>query len=391
MMRILQNLTDRQTRVIMVANYAAFYSGNFIASLTALEELLTKRDVSVSYIFPKNAPFSNWGDSKGKYAENHEIHVVDFEPYVLATALRAMVRAESKNLHMIVHMHFLDWKTIATVTRILKKEKCTLIVQEHMRVDFGREQIGLSLVSRGKECIKRLFYKYAVTPCLVIGVSDAVYQDICQIRGKRTQTYMVRNAIAISRLDGQGGNVLQLDPFHDVVIFGTHFERKGVDIALKAVIKAGNDLRLIVLTHHEADAIERLDALCKEWRSYADVFHVVEDIQDVYSYALCFLSPSRSEAFGYAVVEAAYCDTQVIASNIPGQNSMKCIPDIQWVRAEDVNDLARALSYCYKMRRDHLEELKEEKLVQCAYIRSHFSVEKWCAEILKVYGLNEKG
>lgn len=371
----------------MVANYAAFYSGNFIASLTALEKELAKLNVPVTYVFPVKAPFSNWGEN-GKYDENHVIQTTDFEPHALAVTLREIVHSKAAPLHTIVHMHFLDWKAIGAVSKALRREECTLVVQEHMRADFGLENIAaLSWKQRGKEWIKRILYKRVTSACRMIGVSDAVYHDLCNIRGEYSKTYMVRNAIATSRLDGQRDNNLKLDPSRDVVIFGTHFERKGVDTALKAVMKAGNGLRLVVLTHREAEASERLDALCTEWRRYAAVYHVVEDIASVYNYALCFISPSRSEAFGYAVAEAAYCDTQVIASDIPGQNSMKCVPGIQWVGAEDENDLAEALTSCYEKRQNHLEELKEQKKVQQDYIRSHFGVETWCKEILKVYGL----
>ena len=48
-------------RVIYVSNYAAFYSGNFISSLMALEEKLNQCNIAVSYVFPERAPFFNWG------------------------------------------------------------------------------------------------------------------------------------------------------------------------------------------------------------------------------------------------------------------------------------------------------------------------------------------
>lgn len=198
---------------------------------------------------------------------------------------------------------------------------------------------------------------------------------------------MVRNAISTDRLDGKRNNILDLDPNHDVVIFGTHFERKGVDLALQAVIKAGNGIKLIILTHNENDAIEKLNDICTEWSKYVNIFHVVEDIPSVYNYALCFISPSRSEAFGYAVVEAAYCETQVVASAIPGQDSMKCIPGIKWIRSENVDDLAEALVYCYNRRKYCKKEMNEVKQIQKNYIRTNFDVETWCKEILKIYGL----
>lgn len=381
-------LKHRKTRVIFVANYAAFYSGNFIASLTELEKQLIRRGITVLYVFPKNAPFCNWEEG-GKFDEHHAIHTVDFEPHALTVELKNIVRSETEDSYTIVHMHFLAWKDIGIITRKLKNENCMFVAQEHMRVDFGRGHSGLTLMRKCKAYIKQVLYKYATAKCRMIGVSDAVYEDLCQIRGKKSQTYMVRNAISTSRLDGSRCNSLNLNPLRDVVIFGTHFERKGVDIALNAVIESELPVRLVVLTHHEQDAEKRLDALYPSWHKYAVVEHVVEDIATVYDYALCFISPSRSEAFGYAVVEAAYCDTQVIASDIPGQNSIRCVPGIQWVKADSVDSLVDALTYCYEIKSNQSEIIKVQKEKQRAYIREHFGLNVWCDEIMKIYGLYE--
>ena len=43
------------------------------------------------------------------------------------------------------------------------------------------------------------------------------------------------------------------------------------------------------------------------------------------------------------------------------QNSMKCIPNIQRVHTEELDDLAEAVLYCYKMYKDYMDELKEQK------------------------------
>ena len=370
----------------MVANYAAFYSGNFIASLNALEAMLAEHGVGVSYVFPKNAPFANWGED-GRYLEYHDVRTADFAPTVLAAELKKLVQSDILAAHTIIHMHFLDWKAIGAITRALRGEGCILIAQEHMRMDFGREQAKRTLVRRAKDWLKQRLYRYATSDCRMLGVSDAVYQDLCRIRGEYAQTYLVRNAISTQRLDGAWDNALSLDPMRDVVIFGTHFERKGVDIALRAVMRAKSKLRLVVLTHREAETQVKLDAVEPEWSNYAAVYHVVENIASVYNYALGFLSPSRSEAFGYAVVEAAYCDTQVIASDIPGQNSIKCVPGIRWVHTEQADELAEALDACYQLRLTKPKKLQAQKEEQKNYIRTHFGVESWCEEIMQVYGM----
>ena len=62
----------------MVANYAAFYSGNFIASLNALEVMLAERGVKVSYVFPKNALFANWGEVADTEGRTKKLHPHEF-------------------------------------------------------------------------------------------------------------------------------------------------------------------------------------------------------------------------------------------------------------------------------------------------------------------------
>lgn len=383
-----QKKTAGRQRLIIVSNFAAFYAGNFIASLSALEKAVEKLGISVEYVFPKNAIFSNWGEN-GRYAENHVIYTADFHPKELASALKDIVQQPKQKVHTIIHMHFLDYKTIGTINRALRQDNCSMIVQEHMRIDFAQEQKKSSLTRRIKDVIKRMLYKYNTAGCRLIGVSDAVYQDLCAIRGNNSSIYMVRNAISTDRLNDSGhlDNILGLDSLHDVVIFGTHFNRKGVDIALRAVMMAGNNLRLVILAHNEEETEEKLDSIDSKWREYAAVYHVVKDISGIYNHSLCFISTSRSEAFGYAVAEAAYCETQVIASDIPGQNTMKCIPGIMWVHPERTDELADAIAKCYKLRRDNQDELNHQKTIQQAYITENFGLKKWCEDIIKLYSV----
>lgn len=98
-----------------------------------------------------------------------------------------------------------------------------------------------------------------------------------------------------------------------------------------------------------------------------------------------FISPSRSEAFGYSVVEAAYCETQVIASDIPGQNSLKDIPGILWIEKENSVALSNAIDKCFYRRKKQLDYLKKQKKVQKEYIRKNYNLNTWCDEIIEVY------
>ena len=69
----------------------------------------------------------------------------------------------------------------------------------------------------------------------------------------------------------------------------------------------------------------------------------VENIKEVYEKTDIFLAPARSEAFGYAVVEALYCGCEVIASDIPGQNKIEKYVGIRWIQSENVEELQKAI------------------------------------------------
>lgn len=68
---------------------------------------------------------------------------------------------------------------------------------------------------------------------------------------------------------------------------------------------------------------------------------------------------------------------------------MKCIPGIQWICTEQVDDLTVALLKCYELHRDYHEKIERLKGMQREYIDKYFGIEKWCKEIMKVYKLEE--
>lgn len=102
-----------------------------------------------------------------------------------------------------------------------------------------------------------------------------------------------------------------------------------------------------------------------------------------------FLSPSREEGFTYSVVEAAYCGCQVILSRCPGQEEyMKHqIPPFHWLEdpntVDITNDLTQEILRAYKMPQGTKEEMVRESQ---KYLESHFKMNKWVEDVVKIYG-----
>lgn len=353
----------------MVADYAAYYLGNFMESLAALEEALGKKSISVEYILPESAPLERYGD----FSKKHVIHTCVFEPQEIARTVSSRIGEGD----CIVHCHFVGPRIVAAIKKVLRGLNCPIVVHEHMRCDWGMKS--------PKGLVKKLFWHRVLSGCHVITVSSAVEDDMRAILGGQSIS-RVENAVSTERLDRVNADLSgSYDSLRDVVIFGTHFERKGVDIALKAVGECENNLRLVVLTHDENAAIQMLDACDANWRKRCEVRHVVQNPADVYRACLCFVSPSRSEAFGYAVAEAAYCGCQVVASDILGQNDMKDIPGINWVPVEDVRALSSALDKCVERARAESAEFKGQESIARKYVREHYGLPAWVDGVLKVY------
>lgn len=170
-----------------------------------------------------------------------------------------------------------------------------------------------------------------------------------------------------------------------VLVFGTHFERKAVDVAMSGcdrLIKQGRDVTLTVPVHSEGECASKVIALRGGVPRWMHIVPVTEDVPSFYSSHDLFLSPSRSEAFGYAAVEAAYMGCGVVASDVPGQNSLKGIDGIQWVRPNDPEDLANAMV----ASADLLSARTGNDLGALrASLESQYGIGRWIADMLKVY------
>ncbi len=362
-------------KVVFVADYAAHYQGNFLSSLNSFEKALRERGIEVEYVFPEKAPFEKWGSD---YTVRHVVHPCDFKPGSLAQTLRELMKDDE---FTVVHTHFLSLRSLIAIRKALKGCNCQVVFHEHMRLDWLSQGSPSTL-------LKKALYRRTLKDCKAVAVSSAVRDDLVAVLGSSENVYLVKNAISFDRLDDSGDQKAEgYDSGRDILIFGTHFMRKGVDIALRAMQISDCNLRLIVLATNKEDAISRLQQLDPSWQDYCVVRHVVQDISSVYRSVLCFISPSRSEAFGYAVAEAAYCGAQVIASDVPGQNTMKDIPNISWVAVDDAAALSVAIETCLERSNTGSSLLAKQRVETKAYVKENYGLSSWVNEMLGVYGV----
>lgn len=322
----------------------------------------------VSFILPSAARDKKWEIDLGSY----DMHYVEFNTPEYDQCILSLLEDKT-----IIHTNFLDPKALLHIQNLVGN-KAILLHHEHMRL------CGTSS-SKLKEITKELIYGHALYRWQFIGVSPAVYQDLCKWFGKK-RSYLVTNAISYKRLDTTYSP--QLPEYDKPVasIFGTHFLRKGTDLAIRAIegSKLKDQIYLLILAHCPKDTRNEILESVGHIPDFVKIARPVTDVQEVYHKSFVFLSPSRSEAFGYAVIEAAYVGTQVIASDIPGQNTMKDVPGLHWVTEENANQLRTAIEKCYdryEVEGEGRNEVEETK----HYIKEHYSLDAWTEQVVGIY------
>lgn len=361
----------RGISVLYICNYAADYSGNFIAALAKLACEQEKIN-DVYFLFPIQAKGKCWLNRLPNMEKS--VRFSDFQPLELYKACKRLA-ADIKG-QTIVHTHFVENTGMLAVNLCFRYSIC----HYHMTVP-ERNTLKRKIKCR----INNLICKNTV----LIGVSQPVTEDL-QKYYKRNKCVCIPNAIDFESLESATScdwnpTFIIKDSFA-ILIHGTHFYRKGVDIAVKAVRKINQDtglrVKLYITSHHPNQTKEEIKAL-GDVGEYHEVIRVVENIKDLYDCIDVFISPSRQEAFGYAVAEAAYSKCQVVATDVPGQNTMRDIPEIQWVEAENIDGLTSAiLKAIENQQKGNVSQIKEK---QKTYVKKHYDVANWVTNVMMLY------
>ena len=360
--------TMQYKKVIFICNFAANYGGNFLASLNELSKKLKKSGIEIEYVFPIAAKDKKW-----------EINLNDYKVNYINIDNKEEIKKYFKTSLIpkcIIHTNFLGSKQLLKIKQAVgTRSDIRIIFHEHMDLDPKKNKLKNILL---KLCVKFVFHNI-----FFVGVSPSVYKRLCLIHGKN-RTYLVENAISFKRLDKKSKNPFPTDSKEHLIIFGTDYKRKGADIAIRALqnSKYNSNLELDIITHNVEEAKEYIRQDNETIPDNVKVLSTDNNVQDFYNNSLAFLSPSRHEAFGYAVVESAYCGTQVVASDVPGQDTLKKIPFIYWVKKENVNQLTEAIDSIYEKSDS---ERQEEAHINKEFIVQNYSLDAWVDKIIDIY------
>lgn len=365
--------------ILHLTDYGAPYAGNFFASLRALERLLVERGDRAVYALPARAKSRVWAQEEAKAREIHFLQAGGFVAYYRQVR-RLLIETQAD----IVHEHFIHFTEKVAAWLAIKtcghRVKTVLHLHNHIKIP--------------KNPLLRLPHMlYFRSVSRFVCCSESVAAHLIADGAAKERVCVAENAIAFERLDAYDPALRATHKLAETaklaLMFGYDYEVKGVDIALNAVRllreREGLPATLAIVLSSRLDEVR--DRICAEL-SLPDVPDWVmllpprEDVASYYHMADVFLSPSRQEGFCYALVEAAYCKTLVLASNIAAQRDL-ALPKSAFFPPQDSSALSMALLRVLREEDTPSRILALEQTA--ARVRETYSLSRWAERICAAF------
>lgn len=358
--------------VLQVCAYGAEYSGNFIASLEALEKDLKKKNIQTIYAFIGRAADKNWCREIQKRTKVYFLPEAKARIHPKTYLIFKKIYAENKI--DIVHTHFELYDIPATLmapesTKVFWHLHDPLTRHKGLRGMLWKYQYGIV----GKRAT-------------LLSVAEQ-YRDYVVLLGfPYNQTHLLLNSINLNRV-----NTVRSSGKHDFqfLTFGWDFYRKGDDIMLnvcKRLNHEGYQFRFLLNGNDKTWGVLQ-DYLKGEKPEYLDVCNPVEDINELFGKADVFIQASRRETFSYAVCEAAYAGMPVISSDIAGLEWAHDLPSVFFFENENEEQLYQLM----KAHLNHSIDLDPDIITQTrTLIEKEYSLTAWTKKVMSFYGVEQK-
>ncbi len=370
----------RNARVLIAAQYAAPYEGNFIASLKAMQyELITKYNALCAFVFPKPMCQQPWAE---RFMSENKVYLTGSADTLISRAEADAVISEFKP--DLIHTHFEGYdralfdaaRRLSQPTRIVWHMHDSLVyLSNPLKAAY---QFFCFFRHYGRPFFP-LKNRGGVNPC-IIGVCRHEPDFIRKFRlGIKTNECVIPNGINIQRINQN------LKKGHDTFTFlafaGRHIQKR-VDLLLLAadsLVKAGYKLRVVVVDGQSPTHAGNLFTESPEWLTE---IKPQEDINAIYALADCFVSTSVHETFSYAIGEAAVFGLPVIQSDIDGTMWNASNPSAFLFKSENVEDLKRVM---LNVMTTPSEQLSKQCAASAANIIKDYSLETWAEKVVSFF------
>ena len=369
--KIMNNFGNSNT--ILITDYNAPYGGNLLRSFIALEKQMVSDGNQLFYLFPKRAAEKDWVIDLMHMSDKERVFFFEEDPISIAKTIKEIARKYDVN---IVYAHLCRHKTqigIALARHVWQRgSKLVQHYHNHAKIPHN--------------VLKKVFniagYKILFNGDLAIGCSKSVAESIPLSKKKKVY---VDNAIDFTRLDTYDADYRILPEGDDrktVLLFGFHYSRKGVDIALDAmapIAERENVVLALCLAANKEEIEQKIIEKYGKIPNWVVFLGPRDDVGTYYHSADIFLSAAREEGFCYSIVESVYCGDICISSRIGGCPLQ--IPGLYIFETENSKELQETL---IEILHAQPEELQKRKKESRDYSVVNYHVETWAKGIVDI-------
>jgi glycosyltransferase involved in cell wall biosynthesis len=367
--------------VLHLAYYAGPYSGNFISSLTALDEVLNNSGYRQVLVFPDIAKDRPW---------LRELYKKEINIYLIPTnstfqMVKDVYKIAKKENAKILHTHFTTFDLKAWIVKMLSK--CmghSRSIIWHIHSPSAEE---FSIVRWLKDTVK---YRIIGKDLYTVVVSAGGFQNMLGRGLIENRSFMIPNGIVIKRIlqSTKTRKEMRQEFFadDDLVILHLGWDpiRKGVDILLQSgedLINQGLKIKILLVgTEALAEYVENLYGLNPP--NWLRVLPPTENIVDYFQGSDIFVSSSRAEGFSYAVAESMSFGLRIVSSDIKGLEWAHESEGVEFFPNEDVRGLTEAIK---KVINWSPEKKKAAISANQKLIVDKYSIEIWAEKISILY------
>lgn len=367
--------------VIQLADYGGSYSGNFVASLLELGNILKKNGLCQVLIFSEVARDKAWiNDLREK---NVPMYFLPKKKSILYIAVK-IIHIALKEKAIILHTHFTTYDIAASIAQFILKIKNKKIgLVWHIHSNFPIKQ---SILRRLKDLLKFKIFGRSVQ---IISVSEEINRSLSQ-RGFHGHVNVILNGIDISRATMSQKTKLEMRfilniPTNALVllVFGWEPITKGIDLLIEAAQDFSQDSRLVLVIIGEKKLYnfvrQRFQDDLPDWLK---VMEPVECVSDLFRASDVFISASRWEGCPYSVMEAMANGLPIISSDICGMDWAKNTNSVKFFDSEDSEGLIQAIKQIIGMES---QELRSIAAANIELINTNYSVSTWASNIYAIY------
>lgn len=371
--------SQKNKTILHLTDYGAPYAGNFFASLRALDRLLLAHGDRAVYVLPARAKNRGWTQEMASSYEIRFLNKGGFFSYLRQVRdLLKDTRADVLHEHFI---HFSEkiaaWLAIKTCGHPVRT-----VLHLHNHITLPKNPLLR---------LPQMLYFRSVSR--FVCCSESVAKHLIADGVSKERVRVAENAIEFSRLDAFDPDLRAALPIGScaklALMFGYNYEMKGVDLAVNAVrmLRERDGIPAVLAIVLSSRMEEVRLRICAELElpdvpDWIILLPPREDVASYYHMADVFLSPSRQEGFCYALVEAVYCKTPVLASSIDAQKDL-ALPKSAFFPPQDYPALASALLRVFGEEPSSSRALALEQASE--RVVETYALSRWAERVFSAY------